>query len=153
MNEEEKKESGFQVKDRRRFTGEGEQRKADTPPEKAAASGAESAETRQGGSSAKKEAGKVPDDLKRDPSASLPEIDFPTFIVSLSSSVFIHLGLAPDPISGERKRELGLAKQTIDILGMIQEKTRGNLTEEERNLLQGMLYDLRMRYVEEAKKK
>ena len=72
--------------------------------------------------------------------------------VSLSSSALIHLGVAPDPVSGETVREPAYAKQTIDILGMIQEKTKGNLSKEESQLLEGMLYDLRMRYISEMEK-
>lgn len=82
----------------------------------------------------------------------LPEINFSTFIISLSSSAMFHFGEIPDPATNKKQRNLPLAKQTIDILGIIQEKTRGNLTEEENKLLDNLLYDLRMRYVEENKK-
>lgn len=78
----------------------------------------------------------------------LPHIDFSTFIVSLSHSALVHLG---DADEGQHK-DLALARQTIDILGVIQEKTKGNLTGEEERLLSQMLYDLRMRFVEVARK-
>lgn len=154
--EEEKKESGFQVKDRRRFTEQGEHREADGEACTAAPAVGTSPDEdrkRQATPSAQEETRRAEGKPRKDPSGPLPEIDFATFVFSLSSSVVIHLGLAPDPISGERKQELGLAKQTIDILGMLQEKTRGNLTDEEKNLLEGILYDLRLRYVEEFKKR
>lgn len=75
------------------------------------------------------------------------EIDFYTFILSLGSSAFVHLGDAPHPETGKVEPNLLLAKQTIDILGMLQEKTRGNLTSEEEKVLQTLLSDLRLRFV------
>lgn len=77
-----------------------------------------------------------------------PDIDFASFILSLSSSVFIHLGEVPDPISRKKEKNFPLAKQTIDILDMLKEKTQRNLTLEEENLLSNILYDLRMRYIQ-----
>lgn len=78
----------------------------------------------------------------------LPAIDFATFILSLSHSVLVHLGDAPDPSGGPVRRDVTMAKQTIDLLGVLQEKTEGNLSGEEERLLAQVLYDLRMRYVE-----
>ena len=81
-------------------------------------------------------------------------IDFSTFILSLSSSAAFHLGLAPHPDgvdSGENKN-LPMAKQTIDILKILQEKTRGNLTGEEERLMGEILYNLRMAFVRESQK-
>ncbi len=76
------------------------------------------------------------------------QIDFYTFVLSLGSSAFVHLGDAPHPETGEVvKPDLRLAKQTIDILSMLEEKTRGNLTEEEARFLENLLTDLRLRYV------
>jgi hypothetical protein len=78
----------------------------------------------------------------------LPGIDFQTFVLSLCHSVLVHLGDAPNPVDGSQRVNLPLARQTIDLLNLLQEKTRNNLTgEEERTLVQA-LYDLRMRYVE-----
>lgn len=79
--------------------------------------------------------------------AALPAIDFSTFIMSLNASALVHLGLIDDPVSGEKVKNLSLGKQTVDMLRMLQEKTRGNLTEEEEKLLQGILYDLKIAYV------
>jgi hypothetical protein len=81
--------------------------------------------------------------------AQLPEINFATFIFSLNSSVFVHLGLIEDPATGKKDKNLSLAKQTIDILGMLEEKTSGNLSKEEENMLKNILYDLRILYVKE----
>jgi hypothetical protein len=79
---------------------------------------------------------------------SLPAIDFATFVLSLSHSALVHLGDAPDPSGGVPPRDVTMAKQTIDLLAVLQEKTTGNLTGEEERLLDQVLYDLRMRYVE-----
>jgi hypothetical protein len=84
-----------------------------------------------------------------DPEA-LPAIDFSTFVLSLSHSALVHLGDAPSP-DGEAGRDLALAKQTIDLLGILQEKTRNNLSGEEERLLDQVLYDLRVRFVEISK--
>ena len=75
------------------------------------------------------------------------EIDFTTFCVSLASSAFVHLGDMPHPESQRTEPNLVLAKQTIDLLGMLQAKTRGNLSDEEAKLLEHLLADLRLRYV------
>jgi hypothetical protein len=81
--------------------------------------------------------------------ARLPEITFASLLVSLSSTAFISLGSVPDPESGKTEKNLSLAKQTIDLLGMLREKTRNNLTLEEENLFDHLLHDLRMAYVRE----
>ncbi|MFZ7125938.1 MAG: DUF1844 domain-containing protein [Desulfobacterales bacterium] len=79
----------------------------------------------------------------------MPKIDFSTFVFSLNSSVLVQLGLLEDPGTGKKDKNLPLAKQTIDILAMLEEKTRGNLNRDEENLLKGILYDLRILYVKE----
>lgn len=78
----------------------------------------------------------------------LPALDFPTFVLSLSHSALVHLGDADDPATGRREPNLAMARQTIDLLAMLQEKTRGNLDGEEERVLEQALYDLRMRFVE-----
>jgi hypothetical protein len=83
---------------------------------------------------------------------ALPAIDFATFILSLSHSALVHLGDAPDPSGGAPKPDPLMAKQTIDLLAVLQEKTAGNLTGQEERLLDQVLYDLRMRYVEVVQK-
>ena len=77
-------------------------------------------------------------------------IDFYTFCLSLGSSAFMHMGDAPHPETGQVQANLILAQQTIDLLGMLQEKTKGNLTEEEDRFLDNLLVDLRLRYVTKA---
>jgi hypothetical protein len=86
----------------------------------------------------------------KDPSnPHMPEINFATFIFSLNSSALVHLGIIDDPASGSKDKNIAMAKQTIDILAMLQEKTQGNLTRDEENMLKSMLYDLRILYVKE----
>ena len=83
-----------------------------------------------------------------------PDIDFSTFMISLGSSALVHLGDAPDPTSGEKATpDLAMAQQSIDLLALLQEKTKGNLTPDEARFLQTLLYDLRMRYLSVAQKK
>jgi hypothetical protein len=79
------------------------------------------------------------------------QIDFYTFVLSLGSSAFVHLGDAPHPETGKPvEPDLLVAKQTIDILAMLGEKTKGNLTEEEERFLDTLLTDLRIRFVEKS---
>jgi Domain of unknown function (DUF1844) len=80
----------------------------------------------------------------------LPEIDFTHFMFSLSTSVLIQLGEIEDPFTKTLVKNLPLAKQTIDLIGMLNEKTKGNLTPDEEKVMQYILYDLRMRYVKSA---
>ena len=79
----------------------------------------------------------------------LPKINFATFIFSLNHSLLVHLGVMDDPTTGKKVRNIPIAKQTIDILGMLEEKTQGNLTEDEEKMLKSILYDLRMIYIKE----
>jgi len=75
-------------------------------------------------------------------------LDFSTFLLSLGTSALVQLGEAPDPtLGGERGTDLAGAKQTIDLLGLLEEKTRGNLEEAEQHLLSNLLADLRLRFV------
>jgi len=126
-------EKGFVVKDRRMFSQEG----APTPPEEPA-----QAET-QDRKSEDPSAGAQP------PPTLLPEINLPTFIASLNASALVHLGVIEDPVSGKAEKNLAMAKQTIDILSMLQQKTAGNLTPDEEAMLKSILYDLRILYVKE----
>jgi hypothetical protein len=80
----------------------------------------------------------------------LPEINFTNFILSLSTSALIQLGEVQDPFTQELAKNLPLAKQTIDMIGMLKEKTKGNLSSEEEKVIEYVLYDLRMRYVKAA---
>jgi hypothetical protein len=81
----------------------------------------------------------------------LPEPTFSTFILSLATSVLVQLGELPDPISNQKEMNLPLARQTISLIEILEQKTKGNLAEEEARLLESMLYDLRMQYLCAAK--
>jgi len=123
------KPSGFTVTDRR---GLSEEAKAPAPapaPEKPAPAAGDAAEAMAG----------------------LPPVDFHTFVLSLGSSALLHLGELEHPDEGAPRQDLPLAKHTIDILAMLEEKTKGNLTSAEEKLIQSLLYDLRLRYVEATK--
>jgi hypothetical protein len=76
------------------------------------------------------------------------DLDFSSFVFSLSTSTMIFLGILPDPVTEKTTRNLAVAKQHIDLLGMLQEKTAGNLTPDEAHFLEQSLYDLRMKFVE-----
>jgi len=88
-------------------------------------------------------------EVKDEPQAPLPEINFATFIISLNASALVNLGVIDDPATGKKVKNLPMGKQTIDILGLLEEKTKGNLSKEEEDLLKNILYDLRIIYVKE----
>ncbi len=84
--------------------------------------------------------------------ASLPKVDFSTFALSLGTTGLYQLGILPDSETGEPTQpDPLLAQQTIDTLDMLRDKTRGNLDEEERKLIDSLLYELRMRFVEKTR--
>ena len=78
-------------------------------------------------------------------------ISFTAFILSLSSSALIQMGLVPDPVTKKKEKNLKLAKQQIDIIEMLKEKSEGNRSEEEDKILEQALYELRLRFVEASK--
>lgn len=78
---------------------------------------------------------------------AVPEASFILFISSLATQVLMALGEIENPMTRKREKNLAQAKFTIDTLGVIEEKTRGNLTPEEQRYLEGVLYDLKMSFV------
>jgi hypothetical protein len=96
-----------------------------------------------------KEAEEKAESKARQRQYALPKIDFATFVLSINSSALLQLGIIEDPASGQKTKNLSMAKQTIDLLAMLEEKTRGNLNADEENILKSVLYELRMRYVKE----
>jgi len=146
---EEKKD--FVVKDRRVFSQDSPEDatqeaagQADASPAdeiRAASSDEESRETEKQATSETDEPENMP---------PLPKINFATFVVSLNASALLHLGAIEDPTTGQTGKNLPMAKQTIDILSMLAEKTAGNLSTDEGKLLQNILYDLRIIYVKES---
>lgn len=79
--------------------------------------------------------------------APLPDVDFATFVLSLATSAQISLGAIPHPETGKAEVHTPGAKQMIDVLAMLQDKTRGNLSKDEETLLEQVLYNLRMHFV------
>jgi len=132
MNEEEK---GFIIKDRRSFDEKGELKVKEPEKDKKPEGEEKAAEP-------KTEAPK--EETERPP---LPEVNFSTLVFSLSSSALFHIGEIADPQTGEKKKDLPLAKHAIDTIAMLKEKTRGNLTEEEQKFIDSVLSDLQWRYV------
>jgi hypothetical protein len=82
------------------------------------------------------------------PVAPRPPVDFATFVLSFGSTALIQMGAAPHPDTGKHEADPVSARETIDLLGMLREKTRGNLTDEETKFFDALLYDLRVRFVE-----
>ena len=128
-NEEKEQGPGFTVVDKRAGAGEAE--------ETAPAAPGEAQET-------------APAADEQPAGGALPTVDFSSLCLSLGTSALYHLGVVGDPETGAKASapNLPLARQTIDILEMLQVKTQGNLEAEEARLLEGMLYELRMRFVE-----
>ena len=173
--EEERSSKGFKVQDRRRFSAEGELK-----PE--FSGGEEPASSPQPAAGAKSSAGaRSSADAQRHAASTEPqhaaaaegyaaarssaaaygapaeereagEINFAAFLMSLSTEALVHLGEMADPASGQAHRDLPMAQQLIDILGMLRDKTRGNLDQNEQSLLDAILFDLRMKYVEIARR-
>ncbi|MGH8013594.1 MAG: DUF1844 domain-containing protein [Candidatus Binataceae bacterium] len=144
---QEEKSKGFKVDDRRRFSSEGDLKPefSETAEEPSPAPEASelrpdarsSATTRAAGQAARGDAA---------------ELNFATFVVGLSTEALVHLGEIPDPQSGAPVQSLPAAQQLIDIIGMLKEKTRGNLDQDEQALIDAILFDLRMKFVERARR-
>lgn len=83
----------------------------------------------------------------------MSNIDFPTFVLSMGSAAMMGLGLAARPDSGKQEVDLNLARQNIDLLEMIQQKTKNNLTAEEEKLLERVLFEIRTKYLEVSQQK
>lgn len=126
MGEEEKKDRGFKITDRRLSFNENEEMSKEKPH----------VEQKREFSS------------KQD---TLPPISFSQFIMSLATNAFIFMGITPHPETGETITDLVSAHQTIDILGMLREKTKGNLTEEEEKFFDNILAQLRLTFVQKGK--
>ena len=82
--------------------------------------------------------------------APLPEVTFSTFVLSLASSALVHLGEVPNPETGSTSRNEDLARNAIDLLTMLDDKTRNGLSAEESKLMRDILYELRMKFVAHA---
>ena len=138
----EENEKGFVIKDKRALNKKGDKEGNETGDE----TGKPKA-TDPDGETQKKEAKETPSQESSE--MPLPEINFPSLIFSLSSTALFHLGELPDPQTNEKKKDLPLAKHTIDTIAMLKEKTAGNLTGDEEKFIENILTDLRLRYVKE----
>jgi Domain of unknown function (DUF1844) len=152
MGKDEEAEStrGFKVADRRRFVNpeaaEGDKREPDVE----SPSGDERDAGEGGGRPRAADAQDSSADAEEGAGA-LAEMTFTTFVMGLTTQALMHLGEIADPEQHHPQRDLPAAKQMIDLLGILSEKTKGNLDAAEEQLLGAMLYDLRMRYVEVAR--
>lgn len=135
MGEDEKK--GFVVKDKRIFGDSGELRPEEEPAAKTVAAPADDSSA-------------APLEQDGQETDYLPEINFYNFIVSLSTTALFHFGDFADPNTNEAEKNLPAAKQIIDTLAMLKDKTAGNLDKNESSLIEGALFELRMRYVKET---
>jgi hypothetical protein len=143
QREEEQDEKGFTISDKRLFTKEGARRTPSSPVEPPAASPAP-----PGAAPPRPEPPRRPrPETSEPPRRDVPDVDFSTFIAMLANNVMMFLGQIPDPVSQQRRRDLQQAKHTIDMLLMLRDKTRGNLTAEETQLMQELLPQLQMAYV------
>lgn len=141
---EENEDKGFVVRDRRKISldeAEGEPRAASEDKDQKRAEEAR----------AREEFDKAASQEGREQGRPLPEVTFATFVFSLSSSALVHLGEIPEPETKNTRVDLAMAKQIIDTLGMLEEKTRGNLEPDEERLMKSVLYDLRLRYVQKSR--
>jgi Domain of unknown function (DUF1844) len=152
MSSAEDKPRGFVVSDRRSFTPESGSKEEGAPEGVIPPADEFSAKATVAGGSAV-----PPPSAPGEPSTAdraserLPPVDFSTFVLSLGSSALMHLGEIEHPSGGTASRNLPMAKHSIDILSMLQEKTKNNLNTNEAQLLENLLYDLRLRFVTAAK--
>ena len=153
MVEEEK---GFKIRDRRLFDEKGELRKeileekSQEEKEKKEEFKEEKEKPSITAETAEKKSSKEEEDSHKPP---LPPVDFASFIVSLSTNALIYLGEVPNPISNKPEKDIDAARHTIDTIAMLQEKTKGNLTKNEEQLIEEVLFNLRMKFVALVEKK
>jgi hypothetical protein len=159
MDPEEEKEQkkGFKVEDRRRFSSEGELKPEHRGPEQPQAQSSTGEHAQDAPTAASR--GEAPSRAQEAHASkafsqhreAAPEITFATFVVGLSTQALVHLGELPDPHTNQSAADLPAAQQLIDIIAMLETKTRGNLDRDEQAMLEAILFDLRMKYVERAR--
>jgi len=156
MSEE---QTNFKVTDRRLFNADGSPRelspeetveiKAETPintePPQRSASAESPANPPQSAAAAEQSHTEMPDEMEI-PGADDPA-SFANFLMSIASNAASSLGMMEHPVTHKREVDLELGKHWIDVLGMLQDKTRNNLSPQEKQILEGLLADLRMQYV------
>lgn len=142
MADSDRKPGTFTVTDRRSFDVTGDRKDDASSPATPPASATTAPESAKA---------PHPSHAEREAERSLPPADFATLVLSLGSSAMAYMGEASGPEGGQPTRNLPMAKHAIDLLSVLEEKTKGNLTGEEDQLLESLLFDLRLRYVEAIK--
>ncbi|MEJ5349579.1 MAG: DUF1844 domain-containing protein [Desulfosoma sp.] len=147
---EEQQKKGFVVRDRRKIVLDDIESKETEASAKKTAEETEPQKPQEPSSQEKAKTEADQAGRKTESIGTYPQVTFSTFVFSLSSSALVHLGEVPDPSTQKVEKDLPLAKQIIDTLAMLQEKTKGNLDKDEEQLLQTVLYDLRLRFVKQC---
>lgn len=141
--EEENEASQFKIIDRRQFTSEGKIRQeSETEPEPDEAPPPQAEDPPP-----QVQEEKPPETAEQDTQEGM---NFSSFLLSLATTGMVHLGEIPEPTTGQKLENLEAASQMIDILGILKEKTEGNLLSEESQLLESLLYELRMKFLSKS---
>jgi hypothetical protein len=130
----EQEDTGFRVTDKRTFKEDGERRPSDATGEVR-----KEPETSQA-------AGTIPPPQEEPPGTG-PKIDFPSYVLSYYTQGLVLLGEVPNPMNNKKEEDLEGARHTIDILAMLRDKTKGNLSREEDQLLASVLYELQLKFM------
>ena len=130
--EEQEEQDSFRVTDKRIFSEDGEARASETSGES---------------SPADEPARDIPESAPDEDSRQRPPIDFPSYLLSYYTQGLVLLGEVPNPYTNKKEEDTEAARHTIDILVMLEEKTKGNLSQDEEKLLENVLYELRMKYM------
>ncbi|MBN1568854.1 MAG: DUF1844 domain-containing protein [Acidobacteria bacterium] len=134
----EQEEQGFRITDKRGFREDGEVRAPEAAGKEEEPSASESSFAAENASSGKEAPPGTP-------------IDFPSYLLSYYTQGLVLLGEVPNPYTNKKEEDVDAARHTIDILSMLEQKTRGNLTKEEQQLLESVLYELRMKFMARTK--
>ena len=140
MTKELDEQEGFRVTDKRGFQEDGEARREPDVSEK------------QDEKTVAEPSSNVKNDTSDQKTPPLPPIDFPSYLLSYYTQGLVLLGEVPSPYSGKKEEDVDAARHTVDILAMLQEKTKGNLSQDEEKLLENVLYELRMKYMAKTKR-
>lgn len=143
---EEQEERGFVISDKRLFTPSGDRIMDTGQPEPAAPESPPPPEQKAPAAAASPQT--PPPETEAAPPQDLPPVDFASFVMMLTNNIMVFLGQVPNPLTQQPQVDLAQAQHTIDILMMLREKTRGNLTDEEERFLQELLPQLQMAYVQ-----
>lgn len=149
MSEEDAKDTGFTIKDRRRFDAEGETR--DVEDGGAEATHEAEAPTAAEPLAAAPDDGPPADESTETAAGEPGQLTFSGFIIGLAQQAFMFLGVIPDPQSSVVHKDLMQARAMIDIIEMLRDKTRGNLEEVEERMMEEMLEELHLQYVREVR--